>query len=148
MKTGSEPLYLDSSALVKIYYTEPESRALEAFLLGRDALLVSDLGMTEVTSAIARHVREGRLSPGDGRRIREAMLHDVKDGVYRRVELAPVMHRRAEDLLMSAARVPLRAADALHLSLALAAAASGVVTYDQRLAKAAVVTGRLEVHSP
>lgn len=70
MKTGSRrslprspdwtgPLYLDASALVKIYMPEPGSDELDAALQGRDDLVISDLAVTEVISALTRRRREG-----------------------------------------------------------------------------------------
>jgi hypothetical protein len=49
-------VYLDSSALAKLYVPDPESNTLEAFLKGRRDLMVSELAITE-----PRH--ESRGSP-------------------------------------------------------------------------------------
>ncbi len=50
-------------------------------------------------------------------------------------------HREVERLLLPVNDVALRAADALHLALASLAGAAAIVTYDQKLAKAAVRIG-------
>jgi predicted nucleic acid-binding protein len=70
-------------------------------------------------------------------RLHRAILGHTEKGLYRRVELLAATHRDAERLLLSAESVPLRAADALHLALAISADAASMLTYDRRLADAA-----------
>ena len=62
-------------------------------------------------------------------------------GVYGRVELVPEVHREAERILVSIDKVPLRAADALHLALALSGGAASVMTFDRRMADAVRTVG-------
>ena len=56
-------------------------------------------------------------------------------------ELLGATHREAERLLLVVQTVPLRAADALHLALAIAGDAASIVTFDRRLADAARSVG-------
>ena len=148
MKTGSEelgfaetalapPLYLDASALIKLYIPEPESDRLNHALRGRTDLHVSDLAVTEIVSALARRRREGSLPAAVVPRLHGALLAHLESGVFHRVELIAEVHREAERILLSLETVALRAADALHLALAVAAGARSIVTYDRRLAEAA-----------
>lgn len=133
-----EPVYLDASALVKLLVPEDESETLNQALAGRTDVIVSDLALTEVASALGRRARERRLTREEARRLyREASkLHAAS----RQAELTPPVHRRAERLLVSSS-VPLRALDALHLAAALDADAVTIVTYDPRLRDAAVSQG-------
>ena len=135
------PLYLDASALVKIYLPEPGSDELNAILEDRDDLMMSDLAVTEIISALARRRREGLLSSTVVARLRRAILADVEMGYFHRVDLIPAVHREAERLLLTIESIPLRAADSLHLALASAARAASVVTFDKRLAEAALRAG-------
>ena len=142
MKIESSPVYLDTSALAKIYVSEPESAELEAALVGRRDLIVSDLAVTELASAVARRVHEGRLQPRDARSVYDRLLRDVTGGEFRRAELTTNVHREAERLLMRWEQVVrLRAADALHLALAQAIGARVLVTFDLRLQTAARTLG-------
>jgi prevent-host-death family protein len=59
-----EPVYLDASALVKLFVPEPESDALNAALIGAGNVVVSDLAVTEMASAIGRRIREHRVPLG------------------------------------------------------------------------------------
>ena len=135
------PLYLDASALIKLYLPESESDALNRVVEGRRDAIVSDLAVTEIVSSLCRRRREGAVSAQIVGRLRRQLLSHLESGVYRRVELFPEVHREAERLLVSIERVTLRAADALHLALALSGAAASLLTFDGRLANAARTLG-------
>lgn len=146
MKTGFEalggaallpPVYLDASALVKLYLPEAESDILNRQFRGRWDLHVSDLAVTEIVSALARRRREGALAAEDVARLYRTLLAHMGSGVFHRVEMVAEVHREAERILLTLEIVTLRAADALHLALAIAAGSKSIVTYDQRLAEAA-----------
>jgi hypothetical protein len=108
---------------------------------GRDDLLLSDLAVTEAVSALARRLRQGQITLGIARRVQRVLVAGLDDRTFRRVELSPEVHRRAEHLLLSLTRTPLRAADALHLALALSARAASVASFDTRLRDAAQAIG-------
>jgi hypothetical protein len=131
-------VYLDASALVKLFVPEEESDALNEALAGLTDVIVSDLALTEVASALGRRTRERRLTREEAQRLyREASkLHASSH----HAELTPPVHRRAERLMLFL-RVPLRAFDALHLATALDAEAATVVTFDPRLRDAATSQG-------
>lgn len=135
------PLYLDSSALAKLYAPEEGSAELDACLRGRTDLLVSDLAVTEIVSAVARRRREAALSVVAAANLHRMILLDIHSGIFLKTDLLPETHREAERLLLAAGEASLRAADALHLALASLAGAASIVTYDRRLAAAALSTG-------
>lgn len=141
----SGPFYFDASALVKLYLPEPNSASLNRVVAGRRDALVSDLVVTEIVSSLCRRRREGTVSRQIVDRVRREILSHLDGGVYARVELVPAVHREAERLLASIDQVALRAADALHLALALSGGAATVLTFDRRLADAARASG-LGVH--
>lgn len=135
------PIYVDASALAKLYFPEPDSDELNSLLKGRRDLVASDLAITEVVSSLARRVRDGSLSVIVVQRSQRALLANLDDGVFRRAELTANCHRVAERLLLQLTQVSLRAADALHLSLSAASDCATMLTYDVRLAKAAQCIG-------
>ncbi|MEO6913228.1 MAG: type II toxin-antitoxin system VapC family toxin [Candidatus Baltobacteraceae bacterium] len=135
------PLYLDASALVKLYLPEFDSPVLNRLLLGRRDALISDLGVTEVVSSLARRCREGGIQREAVLRLRRELLRNIEAGVYRRVELVPDVYRDSERLLLSLGNVAIRAADALHLALAVSGGAATVCTYDRRLTEATKAIG-------
>ncbi len=133
------PIYLDASALVKLFVPEPESDRLNRALVGTEDVILSDLALTEMASALGRRTREGALTHAESRRLyREA---EKLAASCRRAELTPPVHRLAERLLLTSRNVPLRALDALHVAMALDAKAATLVTYDPRLRDAAASRG-------
>jgi predicted nucleic acid-binding protein len=108
---------------------------------GRDDVLVSDLAMTEIISALARRLRQGSLARETARRLQHAILGRLDDGVYHRVELTRDVHRRAEQFLLSLPEHPLRTDDALHLALATSARTASLASFDARLTAAARAVG-------
>ena len=138
----SGPLYLDATALAKIYLPEPDSAAMERALRGRRDLTVSELAVTELMAAYALG-RRGDRSKTTAARLQAALHEDLDSGCLRRVELSAPTHRAAERLALSLAdqKKPLGLAAALHLALAMTAGVAGVVTFDPALAAAARALG-------
>jgi predicted nucleic acid-binding protein len=134
-------LYVDSSALATLYLPESDSDRLDDFLRGRRDLMISELAITEVISAVARRRREGALTARQANRVRDGVLSDAQSGSFRRLDLSPVIHRQAERILLSTDSIPLRTLDALHIALAIFGEAKSIVTFDVRFAAAAAVHG-------
>jgi len=135
------PLYCDASALAKLFWPETGSDELNRLVAGRDDVLVSDLGLTEVVSALARRAREGALEAKIAARVQRRLLAVAAGPAVRRVELLAATHREAERLLLAPKRVALRPVDALHLALALGAGTGTLLTYDRAMAAAALANG-------
>lgn len=134
-------IYVDSSALAKLYLPEAESERLDTFLRGRRGLMISELAITEVLSAVGRRKREKELRAKQANEIRDALLADADSGSFNRLDLSPAVHREAEHLLLTTDSVPLRTLDALHIALALSGAARHVLTFDRHMREVAVQTG-------
>jgi predicted nucleic acid-binding protein len=97
--------------------------------------------VTEIVSALSRRVRQGTLTPESARRMYRTIVASLDATPYFRAELTREVHRHAEHLLLTLTTTPLRAADALHLALALSARAASVAAFDTRLAAAARAVG-------
>ena len=121
---------------MKLYLPEAESGELNGAVEGRRDLLVSDLSITEIISSLSRRRREGALDLSVAVRLHRAILGHMETGVYRRIDLTTSVHREAERMLLSIETGPLRAADALHLALAVSGDVSSLLTYDRRMADA------------
>jgi predicted nucleic acid-binding protein len=128
------PLYFDASALGRLYIPGQESRRMKADLAGRVDLFVSDLGVTEMASALSPLRREGYLSSVNARKVYNRLLDDIATGIFERVELASEIHRTTEHRLLAFGDSGLRAGDALHLGLAIGSGCLCMVSYDRRLA--------------
>ena len=125
--------YLDSSAIVRLVASEPETPALSGFLGDRQPLVSSALATTEVHRAVLSLGESFRRQAGE---------------VLARIELI----RITSDILADAGRlepVSLRSLDAIHLATAslLGNTLGGLVTYDDRMFEAANSFG-WSVHAP
>jgi predicted nucleic acid-binding protein len=78
------PVYLDTSALLKLYFPEPLSEELQAALGGRTDLFVSDLVLTEAASALG-------ITEATARTHRNHIF--TKTGVSRRTDLLALVGR-------------------------------------------------------
>lgn len=146
MKIESSPVYLDTSALAKLYVQEDGSDELDSALVDRRDLLISELSLTELTSAIARRVREGTMPATAGRHIYQQVFRDVREGEYRLLDLTSATHREAERLLLTIGRqAPIRSGDSLHLATAALADARTLITYDRQMLAVASTLGCFEV---
>jgi predicted nucleic acid-binding protein len=126
-------VYLDSSALVKLVITEPESAALRRYLRDEPRRASCALARVEVIRAVRAH---GAAATTRARRL------------LRRLDLVQI----DDELLDAAAGLDagiLRSLDAIHLAAAriLGDELTAVVTYDQRMAAAATTAG-IPVDSP
>lgn len=107
-------LYLDTSALVKLYVDEPMSQELTVAVDDADAIATSLLAYAEARAAFARARREARLSAHIYRQIVEAFAED-----WTRYITVEVTDRLVKDAGELAAHRGLRGYDALHLASAL-----------------------------
>lgn len=128
-------VYLDSSAIVKLVIPEPESAALFDWLTERPERIVSAVARVEVR----RTLRRAGMTRNALRRATD---------VLNAIALIPI----DQSVLEVAGELDppeLRALDAIHLATALSVGAdlAGVVTYDERLA-AAAIRSRVEVWKP
>lgn len=111
--------YLDASGLVKRYVIETGSAWLCSVLASPQAqlLFTSRMTIVEITSAFARRVREGLLTPDDFATavdaFRDDCLHDY--------QIIPPTIEIVDLACALLARHPLRAYDATHLASALSA---------------------------
>ena len=133
--------YWDASALVPLIVAEPDSDRVRGWLAEDDHIVTWVWTRTEITGAIERRTREGRLSRPQRREVLDRLgaLADRWDEV---TEVLAV-RSRADALV---ARHPLRAADAGQLGAAVLvqeqlAGALTFVCRDQRLLTAADVEG-------
>jgi predicted nucleic acid-binding protein len=106
-------LYLDTSALVKLYATEPGSVQTRRALNRADQVASSLLAYVETRAAFARKKRMRQLSDAELERSKRAFELDWSGFVRLPADLETV--RRAGDL---AEQFQLRGYDALHLATA------------------------------
>lgn len=128
---AGEPVYIDSSALVKLVVAEAETNALKKMIRRFPALITSTVAAIEV-------VKAARLSNP----ALEAEARLLVEGCLR-VELDGDVIGNAQRLAGPA----LPTLDAIHLASAIGVRAQRMVVYDRRLAQAARESG-LEILAP
>ncbi len=134
-------LYLDTSALVKMYVQEPGTEITHDLVLRADACATSSIAYAETRAALARRHREGVLGPSAMSQIKSALLDD-----WQRLFVVPVtlvIAKLAGDLAELHA---LRGMDAVHLATALwlqeqQPGRLNFAAWDQRLLEAASRAG-------
>ena len=136
-------LYLDTSALVKLYVEEIGSPDVAGLVRHARLVVTSRVAYPEARAALARRQREGAIRQGDLRRAVTALDHDINAMFV--VELTASVARHAGDL---AGRRRLRGFEAIHLASALefgrtAGRAPRLLAFDDRLSRAALAEGLL-----
>lgn len=118
---------LDSSTLVKRYVEEHGSPFVDELLQATNDLGLSVLCLPEVSSALNRRLREGRLEQDDYEAIKIQLLADISDATI--LNLTPTVIAHSINLLESNV---LRAMDALHVACAIEWEADLFVSSDHR----------------
>lgn len=108
-------LYLDASALVKRYLTEPGSDALRARFRQKERIFTSILSYAEVHTVLGRKCRQGELAKKDYELMRERL---VVDSIFS-VNVLDMDGKTLAALPKLVVEYPLKASDAVHLSSAL-----------------------------
>ncbi len=129
-------LYLDASALVKLYVEEAGTPVVVERVQQAEAVATALVTYAEARAALARHRREGALSAVDLRRAVRAL--DGEWEAYNVIDLTDSLVRAAGTL---AERHALRGYDAVQLASALGLRAAGGIVefcaFDIRLNRAA-----------
>lgn len=130
-------VYLDTSALVKLFVDELGSEEVLAWAAEATTVACSSIGFPEAISAFSRRLRSGSIARGVYDRVLDELDRQWDD-----VVTVAFDERLAGQL---ARRHPLSGADALHLAAALTLLAADLPVafcgYDERLSRAAAAEG-------
>jgi predicted nucleic acid-binding protein len=133
-------LFLDTSALVKLYIAEPGSERMREAVAGGGSVAASALAFAEIHATFARRGREELLLATELEQIQLAFAADWEE-----VTQVPVGGAVLKPVPWLCERHPLRGADAVHLASALLLREEGLeVTFacsDRRLLEAAATEG-------
>ncbi|MCX7642907.1 MAG: type II toxin-antitoxin system VapC family toxin [Armatimonadetes bacterium] len=143
----------ESSAIIKRYVAETGSQWVEEIcdLSQGHQIVLCDLCITEVASALSRLQREGRLTTEE----RDRVYNDFLAHCRNEYVLVPITRQMLEEAGTLCFRHPLRALDAIHLAAALQVARTirqqgltiTFVSADDALLNSAQVEG-LSVENP
>ena len=136
------PLYVDTSAFLKLLWAEPETSRVEDILEAEEEAVVSDLARLELTVQVQSRRAGGHLTRSGAERI----LRQAED----LLELAPFVLRSTGALLVEAARRQVdvrdgrshcRTLDRLHLAAMGELGIDRLLTNDDAQARAARARG-------
>jgi predicted nucleic acid-binding protein len=134
-------MYIDTSALVKLYVAEPDSDACEAIVLG-SALVSSRLLYCEFNSALLAKVQRGIISAEFKIEVWQEFEKDITTRKIQLVSLDDMLVKEATELLSELhPDVALRTLDAIHLATYLSVETGPLFTTDQRMRHAAAHLG-------
>jgi predicted nucleic acid-binding protein len=139
-------IYLDSSALVKNYFPERGSNEVADWIHRASNLWISEITLLEVTSALARKVRDEELTREEFNGMVGRFATDVANARFRLIHLDEKVKSGAQNLLETYGIMgKLRTLDALQLASAMQIAeppgAPVMITADEDLYAAAKFTG-------
>jgi predicted nucleic acid-binding protein len=139
-------MYLDSAYIAKYYVNEPDAAAVRTLIRSANHVCSSGWALIEVTCVFHRHVREGSLSPSQGRELTDLFRLHVESDVWNLVPVTDALLRTAATLIRGLPEmVPLRAGDAIHVATAFDVGEPEIWTNDRHLLTAAAhfgITGR------
>ena len=133
-------IYLDTSAAIPLFVSEPTSAAVDAwFEACNETLISSDWILTEFARALSIKVRRGELEKKQSQAAWKDFESFCQSGL-RLVTVSRSAFRQAAQLVQN---VPggLRSGDSLHLAMAIEAGAASIATADVNLAKNAKLKG-------
>ncbi len=138
----SAALYWDTSALLKLYAQELDSSAYRQMLIARkEHPVVSFLHRVELFYALRHKEARAEIAPGAAARLFSDYSRHLSEGGFHviswRDDLARESHELLDQCLGSPASVSLRSLDGLHLSALCMSGASGLVTTDAGMRRAA-----------
>lgn len=135
-------LFVDTSSLVKFYYPEQDSNAVEASLLGAERIYLSELTRVEFISAVARKARAGEIGKSEFARLTAAFDEDCLALRFSLVALGEDILNEARSLVERLGLDhTLRTLDGLQLASAMRSGADGLMCHDGRLAQVAAAIG-------
>ncbi len=137
--------YWDSSALAKLYLTEPDSLVFRAIADRPTTLRTSPLGQFETILTIRRLEADGRLDPQKAEYLADELLIDLGDGTVELIATDFDIHAEFQHVVQTCLQRPqpisIRTLDALHLAAALSAGETEFVSNDNRQRAAAIALG-------
>ena len=136
--------FVDTSALVKLYRTEPLTAAVQACVAPNDTLVISGIACLEFQSAFFGLVRQNRIAPAHAQQRIALLRQDLPN--FAVVPISQALAASAEVLIdRFGVSEGLRPADALQLASALEAHSGtpldSVLATDAILGRCAVAAG-------
>ena len=139
--------YFDTSYLVRLYLRDHGFEAVRERASSAASIASAWHAQAEITAALHRSFREGRLQQGVYLRALDQFIAESNDGLFVWLPLTDPVQQRVEQFYQTApATVFLRAADALHLACAPEHGYREVHSHDRHFLAAAPLFGLRSVN--
>jgi predicted nucleic acid-binding protein len=137
--------YWDTSALAKLYITEPDSHAFVQRVANEPVIVTAKVTLIEMRRVAFRKETEGFIQAGTAESVLNQMDQDIAAGEIQIIELDAKAETAVNTIMATCYRrtppLPLRTLDAIHLATAQAAGETEMVATDVRLREAAKSLG-------
>lgn len=107
-------IVLDASVIVRLYLPEPDAHRADTLIGSGQRLLAPSIIQMEVTSAIVRAVRHGRITPDNADELTESWIAALEEGALDLLDATDDLRRGMQIALQLKHRLP----DCLYLALA------------------------------
>ena len=135
-------IFVDTSALVKFYYPEPDSDRVETLLLRAERIYITNLTVVEMASALSKKVRMGDLKKEQETVAWNTFLDDLQTGQVEVVILNDRDYFKAADLIRElGGKYGIKTLDSLQLSAAHSLHHAEFLCSDKTLTKTAAKIG-------
>ena len=134
-------IYVDTSALAKLYVPETGSQAFQDYAAGLSSAWISRIAVVEFRCMLARRVRSKAITPQDQASARGLFEADIVRGLWDVVPLEDQHVAQAAALIDRMSNAALRTLDAMHLAVARSLGASELATSDATMASAGGALG-------
>lgn len=133
--------YIDTSAFVKRFVSEPGSAQVEALIANNGyRFALSSLSLTEIRAVLKRRTRLGQISQQHARKALEQTSLELASNALAFQAVDAALLNFAGDLIENLA-APLGTLDAIHLACAKVAGCEVMISADKQLLKAATESG-------
>lgn len=140
----ADKIYVDPTALLKLYLHEPQSRAMATWRIKtKGPLPITPHGRVELINGLCLAAHRGLLAPPAHQAALAALDDDFEQGRYTSADLLwrSVLKRSAELSRQFTPSLGTRSLDVLHVASALELGMKRFVTFDDRQARLAAATG-------
>jgi predicted nucleic acid-binding protein len=135
-------MYFDTAYIAKCYLNEPNAEKVRTLARRSPGLGSCEWSRVEFASVLHRQLREGKLKAGNLRQVFNQFLADERAGVWSWFPVtSELLNSTAERLVALPKSLPIRAADALHLTCARENGLDEIYSNDQRLLACAPLFG-------
>jgi predicted nucleic acid-binding protein len=134
---ATEPVYIDTSVLLKWLLIEPFTDEVSVFFNQNNRLVLSELTLLEAHCALRRNERNGAISEAYRLQAEKALEQQLQSEWFQLAPITMQIFKEAKLLIESVAPLSLRSLDAMHLTVTKKSNIKRLATADKEMLVAA-----------